>query len=98
RSILHHVAQRARSFVEAGARLNSECFRSRDLYLVDVVRVPEGRENRVRKSQDKNVLRGFLAEEMINPICLLFGKGIADHAIEFPCWSGAAAEWFFGDD
>ncbi len=82
--ILDHVAQSARSFVEAGARLHSECFRGRDLHLVDVVRVPEGREDRVRKSQDQNVLRGFLAEEMIDAISLLFGKGTADDAIEFP--------------
>jgi hypothetical protein len=82
--ILHHVAQSARSFVVAGAHLNSERFRCRELHLVDVVRVPEGRENRVCKSQDQYVLRGFLAEEMINPISLLFGEGTADDAIEFP--------------
>ena len=82
--ILHHVAQSARSFVEAGAHPNSERFRCRDLHLVDVVRVPEWRENRVRKSQYQNVLRGFLTEEMIDAISLLFAEGIADHAIEFP--------------
>ena len=82
--ILHHVAQSTRSFVEAGAHLNSERFRCRDLHLIDVVRVPEGCEDRVRKSQDQNVLRGFFAEEMIDAISLLFGEGTADDAIEFP--------------
>ena len=82
--ILDHVAQSARSFVVAGAHLNSERLRRRELHLVDVVRVPERRENRVRKSQDQYVLRGFLTEEMINAISLLFGEGIADNAIEFP--------------
>ena len=50
--ILHHVAQSARSFIEARARLDSERFCCRDLHLVDVVCIPQRRENRVRKSQD----------------------------------------------
>ena len=50
--ILHHVAQSACAFVKAGASFNAQHFRRCDLHLVDVVRVPEWRENRVRESQD----------------------------------------------
>jgi hypothetical protein len=82
--ILHHVAQSARSFIEARARFDSERFRCGDLHLVDVVCIPQRRENRVCKSQDQNVLRGLFAEEMINAISLFFSEGIADDAIEFP--------------
>ena len=46
---MHHVAQSARSFVEAGASSNPERFGGGDLHLIDVVRVPERREYRVRK-------------------------------------------------
>ena len=80
--ILHHIAQSACAFVEAGASLDPERFRRSDLHLVDVMGVPEGRENRVREPQYQNVLRGFLAEEMIDAVSLLFRKGIADDAVE----------------
>ncbi len=69
--ILHHVAQRAGAFVIAGAAFHAERFRGRDLDMIDVTRVPERLEDRVGKSEDENVLRGFLAEEMIDPIGLI---------------------------
>ena len=42
--ILHHVTQGARGFVVTGATFHAECFCRRNLHMVDVVRVPEGRE------------------------------------------------------
>ena len=64
--ILHHVAQCARGFVIAGTVLDAECFRRCDLQMIDVMPVPKRREDGVGKSQDQDVLRGFLSEEMIN--------------------------------
>jgi len=80
--VLDHVAQCAGVFVITGAILYSERFRGSNLDMVDVVRVPERREDRVCKAQHKDVLRGFLAEKVIDPVGLFFAKGIANDAIE----------------
>ena len=96
--VLHHIAQGARTLVKAGATLNPQCFGGRDLDVIDVMRVPERRENRVRESQNQNVLRGFLAEKMIDSVSLLFGEGTADDAVEFARRSQIGAERFFNND
>src|SRR5262245_10875386 len=80
--ILDHIAQRPCMFVIPGAILYSERFCRSNLDLVDVMRVPEGRENRVCEAQHQNVLCGFLAEKVIDSVCLFFAKRIADDAIE----------------
>ena len=74
---------------------NPQRFGGCDLDVIDVMRVPERRENRVRESQDQNVLRGFFSQKMIDPVSLLFGKGIADDAVEFSRRSEIGAERFF---
>ena len=66
--------------------------------MIDVARVPERLENRVGKPQHQDVLRGFLAEEMIDPVGLLFGEGIAHDAIELARRGEIGAERFFDDD
>ena len=63
-------------FVVTGAPFHAERFGRGDLDVIDVTRVPERFENRVGKTQNQNVLRGFLAEKMIDPIGLIFGKCI----------------------
>ena len=80
--ILHHVAQSACGFVVTGTTFHTERFCRRDLHMVDVVRVPERREDRVGKAKHKDVLRGFLPQKMIDSVRLLFGKRIAHGAIE----------------
>ncbi len=68
--ILHHVAQCAGRLHNNRPEFHSECFRGCDLHMIDVVRVPERLENRVRKSQDEDVLRGFFSEKMVNAVSL----------------------------
>ena len=80
--ILHHVAQCACVFVITRPSPDPERFRRCDLHIIDVVRVPQRREDRVGESEDEDVLRGFLSEEMVNAVGLLFCEGIADDAIE----------------
>src|SRR6266446_7539003 len=96
--VLHHVAQGAGALVKTGATFNSQSFGGRDLDVIDVMRIPKRRENRVRESQDQNVLRGFFSQKMIDSVSLLFGKGIADDAVKFSRRSEIRAEGFFNDD
>ena len=82
--VLYHVAQGACAFVIASASPNTQRFSRRDLHMIDVVRVPQRRENRVGKPENEDVLGGFLAEKMVDSIGLLFCKRIVDNAIELP--------------
>src|SRR5215510_7698784 len=83
--VLHHVAQGACCFVKASARPDAECFRRCDLHMIDVMRVPKRREDGVRESEDEDILCRFLSEEMIDPVGLFFGKGMADDTIKLAC-------------
>ena len=95
--VLHHVAQGASAFVIAGASPDAQRFRRRDLHMVDVVRVPQRRENGVGKSQNQDVLGRFLAEKMVDPIGLLFCKRIVDDTIKLARRRKIRSERFFDD-
>ena len=81
--ILDHIAQRTCVFVISGASSYAERLRRSDLDLIDIVRVPKGREDRVGEAQDQDVLCGFFPEKVVDPIGLFFAEGIVDDAIEF---------------
>src|SRR6185369_10603474 len=66
--------------------------------MIDVMPVPQWREDGVGKSEDQDVLRGFLSKEMVNAERLLFCEGIADNAIQFPRRVEIGAERFFDYD
>jgi hypothetical protein len=71
--VLHHVAQGAGLFViTAAAAFHAEVFRAGDLDVADVFAVPERFENRVGETQDHEVLRGLLAEVVVDPIGVAF--------------------------
>ena len=96
--VLHHVAQSAGAVIKTGPSPNPERFRCRDLHVLDVMSVPKRCENRVRESQDQDILRGFLAQKMIDPVSLLFREGIADDAIELARRSQIGSERFLDND
>src|SRR5262245_2256576 len=66
--ILHHIAEGPCGFVVSGTTFHTEGFCCRNLHVIDVVCVPEWGENRVGKAKHKDVLRRFLAQEMINSV------------------------------
>src|SRR6266571_4473592 len=65
--------------------------------MVDIMRVPQRRENCVRKSEHQDVLRRLFAEEMIDSIGLLFRKRIVDNAIELARRGEIGSERLFDD-
>ena len=79
--ILHHVAQCAGAFVVTGAAFHSERFRRCDLKVVDVTRVPERFEDRIRESKHENVLRGLFSEKVIDPVDLILGKCVQHNLV-----------------
>ena len=72
--VRHHVAQRAGCVVEAAAVTDAEFLVDRDLDVVDVVTVPDRLEHAVGEAQDEDVLDGFLAQVMIDPVDLVFSQ------------------------
>ena len=62
----HHVAQRARAVIVLAPAFDADILGDRDLYVVDVVAVPERLEQHVGKAQRREVLHGLLAEVVID--------------------------------
>ena len=81
--ILHHVAQGAGGFVVTGTPFDAEGFGRGDLDVIDITRVPNRFKNRVGKTENQDVLRGFFPEKVINSIGLIFGKGVGYDLIQF---------------
>ena len=78
--VLHHVAQRASAIVEIDAAFQPHRLGHSDLYMVDVLGVPQRFEQDVRKPQRDQVLHRFLAKIMVDAENAAFGKG-AGHGI-----------------
>lgn len=96
--ILDHIPQRACVFVISGASPYTERLRGGDLDLIDIVCVPKRREDRVSEAQDKDVLRGFFPEKVVDSVGLLLAEGVADDAIELSRGVQVRAKRFFDDD
>src|ERR1041385_1150548 len=62
------------------------------------MRVPQRCEDRIGKSENQNVLRRLLAQEMVYPIGLLFGKRIVNDTIKLARRGEIGSERFFDDD
>ena len=96
--VLHHVAQRAGGVVvAAAAAFHAEVFRAGDLDVADVFAVPERLEDGVGETQHHQVLCGFLAEIVVDPIGVpLFERGVDDF-VEMPGGGEIGAERFLDD-
>ena len=73
--VLHHVAQGAGILVVSRARFDAERFARRDLHIVDIAAVPQRFEDGVGEAQDHDVLRGLLAEVVVDAESVALGKG-----------------------
>ena len=80
--VLDDVAQRTDLFVEATATLHAEVLGHRDLHLPDVVAVPDRLEERVREAEVDDVLRGFLAEVVVDAEDARLGEHRVEHPVQ----------------
>ena len=96
--VLHHVAQRAAGLVVTRAPLDAERFAGGDLDVVDVAVVPDRLEDGIGEAQDHDVLRGFLAQEMVDAEGCRFVEGRADDLVELAGAGEVRAEGLFHDD
>ena len=77
-----HVAKRADRLVEGDAAPEADRLRHVDLDVVDEVAVPDRLEQAVREPERENVLRGFLAEEVVDPEDLLFVEHLVQVVVQ----------------
>ena len=90
--VLDHVTQRARALVIACALLQPDRLGDRDLDVVDPLRVPYGLEERVAEAQREDVLDGFLAEVMIDPVGPVFREGLRHRVVDLATGVEVVAE------
>src|SRR5699024_11666871 len=81
--------------VIAGAGTDSDVLGHGDLYVVDVVVVPDRFEHRVREPQREDVLNRFLAEVVVDAEHRIGGKHFRNDVVELPGGSEVVSERFF---
>ena len=94
----HHVAKRAHRLIEAGAFAEAQRLGHVDLHMVDEVSIPDRLEQAVGEAERQDVLRRFLAEEVVDAEDLLFGEDFVQLAVQRLCAGQIDAEGLFHDD
>ena len=70
----HHVAERPGRLIEAGTHAEAQRLGHIDLHVVDEVPVPDRLEQAVGEAERQDVLRRFLAQEVVDSEDLLLGE------------------------
>ena len=94
----HHVAERAGRLVEGGTRAEAQRLGHIDLHMVDEVPVPDRLEQAIGEAERQDVLRRFLAQEMIYPENLLLGEDFMQLRIQRYGAGEIGAERLLHDD
>ena len=94
----HHVLVGAGALVEVGALVEAECLGNVDLDVVDEVAVPDRLEQAVGEPERQDVLRGLLAEEVVDAEDLVFPERLVNEVVEFDRAGQVGAERFLHDD
>ncbi len=96
--VLHHVAHRAGLVVIGAAPVHPHGFGHRDLDMVDVLGLPQRFEQDVGKADGHQVLDGFLAQVMVDPVDLRLGKVAGQRFVQRARAGQVAAKGFLQDD
>ena len=96
--VLEHVAHHAGLIVIATASAYIHILGHGDLDVGNVAPVPHRLEQRVGKTQEQDVLRGFFAEIVINAVHLMFPERLVHPVVQRDGGSEIMPEGFFDDD
>ncbi len=96
--ILHYIANGADLFVEGAAALHPELLGHGDLYVLDIVAIPNGFEKGVGKTEIQKILHRLLAEIMVDSEDGGFREHLVKRAVESLRRRKIAAERFLDDD
>ena len=72
--ILHHISQCTGLFIIASPVFHPYRFRRRDLYMINIIAIPDGLKHGIGKTKSQYILYCFFTQVMINPEDLLFVK------------------------
>lgn len=89
------MSRSAGHVVEAAAVTDADLLVDRDLDMVDMVAIPDRLEHAVGKAQHQDVLDGFLAEIMVDPVDLVLVDDLQEFAVELPRRGKVGTERFF---
>ena len=63
--ILEHVSQNPGRVVVSPSSTYHHLFGNRDLHMVDIITIPDGLKDAIRKTQSENILYRLLAEVFV---------------------------------
>src|SRR5258706_13803219 len=96
--VLNHVAHGPGFIVIPSPVSHAQLFRNGQLYMINIIPVPERLENRIGKTRSKNILNSLFSKVMINAINLVLGKDVVKKFIEGFGRLQVAYKWFLNDD
>ncbi|MNM64579.1 hypothetical protein D3C81_759840 [compost metagenome] len=91
----HHVAQGAGAVIEGATAFHADGLGCGDLYVIDVMIVPERFEDTVGEAADEDVLHRLLAQVVIDTVDLLFAHDLEQAGVERLGAGQVRAEGFF---
>ena len=95
---MKHVAYHAGFLVVPSARFNADVLCRSDLNVMNPLPIPQRLEDRIRETEDEDVLYSFLAEVMIDTKDLMLGEEAQDKMIQIGCRLEVAPKWLLDDD
>src|SRR6266849_8893418 len=98
RVILQYVAERSGLFIKWPPSLDTDGFRERKLYPVNVVPIPDRLEDSIAETKEENVLHRLFAEIVIDPKYLILRKDRVHIVIEFLGRCEIRSEWLLDHD
>ncbi|MBA7679572.1 hypothetical protein ES703_87871 [subsurface metagenome] len=95
--ILKYIAKSARFIIIARPVFDTDCFSYRDLYIVDVIAVPNRLKNCIGKPEHQDILNGFLTEVMVDTVYLRFIKTVSQLVVQFESALKVPSKRFFNN-
>ena len=93
--VLHHVAHRTCTVVKTCTAAHAHSFSHGDLHALDVRRPPQRLEDGVAKTQHHQVLHGFFAQVMVDPVNLWLVEILGHLLVDGACRGQVGAQGFF---
>src|SRR5689334_5533979 len=76
--VLNHVADCPRSFIVATSAFYPNSLSSCNLYMIDIMVIPNRLKQSVAEAEDQNILYCLLTQVVINPVYLTFFENCAN--------------------
>ena len=96
--VLEHVLENAGAVIVLAALAHNHVLGHGDLYLVDVVPVPDGLEDGIGEPEHQEVLHRLLAQVVVNAIDLLLTEYAVDVAVQLLSGLQVGSEGLFDHD